>query len=247
MATQRRDGLYGSFIVHQRVPQLPYFTLMIGDWTRADARTHSVTNPFSINILKSGTGELFADPLRRDTSVDGVETSSYIYDSAVINGRGRSGGRKYPLAHFLFGTNVNHRFHLINVGGEFTYELSIDKHSLRVVAIDGKNIELIVVDSVMVHPGETIDFELEPIHWNLSKVDATYWIRGRTLRAGFGPDVLRDGVLREVRAVLIYAGASPLKDPTSSKRICSFRNPCNVFNCPFAGYPINYYKHCMFA
>ena len=247
LVAQRRDGLYGALIIHKQLPQQPYFTLLTSDWSRAEARTHSTTNPFALDSTQVGAGDLFADPSRRDTSVDGIETGAYIYDSAIINGRGRSGDRRYPLARFILSTRITHTIHVMNVGGDFAYEIEIDGHALRIVAVDGESINPVTVDSVIINPGETIDVELDPNYWQSDNTGGQYWIRAHTLREGSGPDVFRDGVIREVRAVLIYAGASPLVDPSSFKRRCTVNNPCLTYNCPYAGYPTSYYKRCISA
>ena len=48
-----------------------------------------------------------------------------------------------------------------------------------------------------------------------------------------------------VKAILHYAGASNVNEPTTVRRTCTKKYPCNVINCPFAYYPKGENTNCI--
>ncbi len=136
---------------------------------------------------------------------------------------------------------------MINAAGEFSYEMSIDDHTLWVVALDGAEIDPMEVTSAIIHPGETMDVEL-----NADQTTGQFWIRARSLIAGDAPGTnwgdkpqvrLLDPA-PEVNAILRYEGSQE-GDPSTSTFRCTSTSRCKIFNCPYPAYPRDTYKECI--
>ena len=57
LVNQRQDGLYGMLIVHPKLPTLPEYSLMVGDWSHTDYITYySMDHTFEHQY---GTGEIY--------------------------------------------------------------------------------------------------------------------------------------------------------------------------------------------
>ncbi|ELU05031.1 hypothetical protein CAPTEDRAFT_159404 [Capitella teleta] len=123
---------------------------------------------------------------------------------------------------------------------EHTYEVSIDGHVLTLVALDGQEINPIVVDSVMVHPGERVDFEV-----TFDQVPDRYWMRSRTIREHVGFDEEADGIIKGTKAIIAYNTATSQGDPATSRKVCSESDVCRVFGCPFPAYPAGDGRQCI--
>ena len=67
-------------------------------------------------------------------------------------------------------------------------EISVDDHDLKVVSSDGHTVVPLVVNSLIVTPGERFDVRIAT-----DKSPGSYWLRARTLRSGHGPDIEQDG------------------------------------------------------
>ena len=118
--------------------------------------------------------------------------------------------------------------------------VSIDRHSMRVVALEGVDMEPLTVDSFMIFPGESLDIELDA-----NKAGGQYWMRAVTLRHGKGHNPVPDGIINGVKAILRYGDVVGDDEPTSTPRDCTSSRPCRVFNCPFGGYPDSEHKICL--
>ena len=137
---------------------------------------------------------------------------------------------------------------MINSAAEFPFEISIDNHLLWIVASDGADIEPLEVTSVIIHPGETMDVEIET-----NQIPGKYWIRARIPSAGnaasytnFGQKVIPSGgYIEEVNAILKYEGTTLSGDPQSQRSSCTSEFKCRVFNCPFPNYPAADNKVCI--
>ena len=118
--------------------------------------------------------------------------------------------------------------------------VSIDRHKMRVVALEGVDIEPLSVDSFMIFVGESVDFEMDA-----NKAGGQYWMRAVTLRHGKGRNPVPDGIINGVKAILRYGDVVGDAEPTSTPRDCTSSQPCRVFNCPFGGYPDSENKICI--
>lgn len=188
--------------------------------------------------MDKGAGDLYhTHSTVRDYGVDGVEDAAFSWASGLINGRGRwREDIKLPLSVFSVKRDETVLFKMVNSGGEFFFDFSIDAHKLVVVALDGTDIEKFEVDSVILGPGETVDIEVRA-----NQPASKYWIRAKTLR-----NHMKDGEIREVKAILNYMGqtAGWKEDPTSRRQTCTSNNPCKVLNCPFPWFPRTHNKIC---
>ena len=152
IANQRRDGLVGLLVVHNTAPQIPNLPLMVSDWFHTEAHEYTLTD--------------------LETSVDGPLLPP---SSALINGRGRW-KNKAPLTIFHVEAGLQYRIRSVNSGADHPYQISVDQHKLEIVALDGQEIEPIVVDIFFLAPGERVDF--------IIKADqrvGRYWLRARTV------------------------------------------------------------------
>ena len=176
-------------------------------------------------------------------SFDDVETSALKYTSGLINGRGRqTSGERIPLSEFIVQPGASHRFRLVHTGAEFTLEVSIDEHLLNVVSTDGNDVRPVTVHSIIIFPGETVDFT---VHADANP--GLYWFRARTLVFGTG-EIQPDPrvATSDIKAIVRYTGMeTDGGDPKSYPPICSKNMPCNVFNCPFPAYPKDMNKICL--
>ena len=168
--------------------------------------------------------------------MDGSDIGIVRYVSGIINGRGRfNKDEPWPLTEFEVVQTRPHLFRLANVGGEVPLQVSIDGHRLRIMALDGIDIEPMVVDSLFLYGAERADVELyadQPI--------GHYWMRSR-----YAKDDSRDGFTLETLAIIRYAGALTGTDPTSSPRACTEETPCRVFNCPYKYLPPEFNASCV--
>ena len=235
---QRLDGLFGMLLVHERLPTMPYSAISVMDWSHHDFQHWHVTNPYDAD--RPGSGELHVNERRRFYSADSVELSSLRYQSVLINGRGRfRSNSSLPLTKFVVQPSQRHRFHIVNAGAEYTFEISIDNHMLVIVASDGARINPVTVDFLHIFPGERYEFDIFP-----NKKVSSYWFRAQTLRLGTGMYPTDSGMTDEVKAVVQYQ-ASHVSTPSTAKKKCTLTNACLVFNCPFETYHRKYHRKCI--
>jgi iron transport multicopper oxidase len=143
---QYADGLFGALIIHD--PDDPYasvpeFTVLMNEWQH-----------------KSGA-QIVTD------LGEGVYNDYFpTWVSGLINGNGRYACSEdcglptcipnHNYSVFMVSPNETYRFRVIGSTAGSTLIFGIDNHSLTVVAVDGVNIEPVVVDRVYVYFGPTI-------------------------------------------------------------------------------------------
>ena len=67
---------------------------------------------------------------------------------------------------------LQYRFRVAHTGVELPYEVSIDGHVLTLVATDGYDVTPLIVDVILINPGETADFEI-----SANQSHGKYWVR----------------------------------------------------------------------
>ncbi|CAH1249449.1 Hypp8609 [Branchiostoma lanceolatum] len=236
--SQKEDGMFGAFIVHRNRPSAPAMPLFVHDWWHEEFLSLDVDSWY---MRHRGPGRLFGTWFSRGFSFDGVELTAVHFTSALINGRGRYNGNNAPLTKFTISSGGSLRFRMIHSGAEFTFRVSIDAHSMTVVANDGHDVESVQVQSIIIYPGESYDFEVLG-----NQPNGVYWIRAETLWSGRGPNFESKNRTQEVRAILAYQYASSDEDPTTTKPTCSEENPCRVLNCPFPAFPAGSHTECIY-
>lgn len=170
-------------------------------------------------------------------SIEGASFSMFHMESGLINGRGRyydqSGNHNgAPLSSFEVTNGKTYRFRMIANGVLYPWRLSIDNHSLVVIASDGMDIEPITVQSIIINPGERYDFLL-----SAHQHPSNYWIRAKTLEINLN---------HTAEAILHYKGARD-EEPSSPPHTCTQTNKCVTLNCPFTKFPPGYNSTCINA
>ncbi|XP_066263245.1 uncharacterized protein [Branchiostoma lanceolatum] len=237
LGSQKEDGLYGAFIVHKNsMPTTPSLPLFLQDWW------HDNFNEVDVDGKTEALGQFFPLSQDRGYSFDGNLLTIMNFKSALINGRGRYNNSSAPLTTCEISRGEALRFRLIHAGAEYTFRVSIDAHSMTVVANDGHDVEPVQVQSILVFPGESYDFEVVG-----DQPSGNYWIRAQTLWAGKGPDVEPEDRLQEVKAILAYGNAPADKDPMTTMQTCTENSPCQVLNCPFPAFPQGSNTECVYV
>ena len=220
----RADGAFGLFIVHEKLPDIPHYPLLVNHWIHLPFYEYMITNPYK--KLRKGA---IAGPAQHTYSfehlnmekpvawrtIDGVRLSSMVFTSALINGRGQYRNNKAPLPWFTVEPNTWNGFYMINPGVEYTFEISIDQHKMEIVDLGVGEVEPITVDAVYLNPGERVRVRVRT-----KRRPGNYWIRSKTL----------DGQ-GEALAVLHYNGADK-DEPETKPNECTDAKPCVIYNCP---------------
>ena len=69
-----------------------------------------------------------------------------------------------------------YRFRVINVGTIYPFRISVDQLEITIIASDGYDLKLQLIESFVIHPGERFDFLLRADR----QVD-NYWIRTKSI------------------------------------------------------------------
>lgn len=167
---QRSDGIFGALIIREPKSELPpsiqkYYSsdledcvMIVQDWDHKIGSNifssfhHSIGNNKPKNILINGKGR-YIDHLNNDSKNKEWKPTPYEVFTTV--------------------KGTNKRFRVINSGFlNCPIEVSIDNHTLIVIAFDGHYIEPIHVDTINIYAGERFDFILFP-----NQAISNYWIR----------------------------------------------------------------------
>lgn len=235
---QMTNGLYGPLVIHPRSTTDPTmtndspgpgpdvdvadeFVLMFQDWNH-DWDSNLVTMKMRWGIYSRGK------KYQSTKTHAGVRYSGFVFHSGLVNGRGRfydndGHHNDAPLSIFTVQQGKRYKLRLMNPSDIYPFRVSVDDHPLLVVSSDGEDLEPVLVESVIVHPGERFDVIID-----CNQTRANYWIRGQTLEVDH---------THVAEAILHYIGAPENSEPKSSRQSCSGLDPCPVLNCPFLYYP----------
>ena len=239
IAYQRMDGLFGNLIVHSAEPTHTYYPVNVMDWWHPTAEVIRTDDSDRSN---GGPGEYMQFlPLRR-TGTDNVFVSRINHFSTLVNGRGRTTSKPKPFPYEVFDVKKGEatRFHLVHSGAEHPYEVSIDRHALTIVGLEAGPIKPLTVDSFIIVPGQSVEFELTPV-----KNQGHYWMRFVSLGESDGFFTSPDGIIHEGRAIIKYTNTEGVKNPKSKPRKCKADHHCLVFNCPLQSFPDHLNKRCI--
>ena len=145
---QRADGVSGPLIVHEYEKDdinkglydfdLPEHVISVTDWTnmttldKFTGHFHNDVDNKASDILINGRGTLAAV-----TSMVNSSVVSYT-----------------PRATFTVKSGFRYRFRLINTGALYCpIQFSIDNHNLTIIATDGKPVDSVVVQSLIIFAG----------------------------------------------------------------------------------------------
>ncbi|XP_043195467.1 laccase-1-like isoform X2 [Amphibalanus amphitrite] len=159
---QRSDGAYGALTIRQPKEldvhgalfdtDLSEHLILLTDWIKEMAVERFVSHHHSLGTNKPET--------------------------ILINGRGRPVGHHRnsshtPLAEFVVKQGLRHRLRLISNGVmNCPLSVSVDNHTLTVIASDGYNVQPELADSVVVYAGERYDVIL-----TADQPPGVYWMK----------------------------------------------------------------------
>jgi FtsP/CotA-like multicopper oxidase with cupredoxin domain len=247
---QRDDGLFGALVVRpmpskeeekEKENIIDRHVLLINDWDPKN----SASETFWYMMNKQSPLKPNLDPyLVRDAAGDFLEPYQTNL-SFLVNGKGRHWNMEErsfngaPLTTLEVSEGETHRVRVVNAGMTFPYRLSIDSHSLVLVASDGSELQPVEVESIIMWPGERYDFLVK-----LDQQPDAYWIRATSLVVGPYEDFVKPMGL----CVLRYEGASreePAGKPDDFQRPCSADSRCKVANCPFPKFHEDRHSDCL--
>ncbi|XP_031570019.1 laccase-4-like [Actinia tenebrosa] len=232
---QKADGLFGALIIHRSIPSVPYFVMMFSDWFLKHSTEIEISSP--LRITRKGYGDMFYADQKRSYMFDGTLEGPIHYWSGLVNGKGRH-GNKAPLSIFTVKPGKKYVIHMINTGLAYPYRFFIHQHQLTVVESDGHRVKPVQIDSGIVFPGESYNFE-----FTANQNPGRYWIKGVNMRTTTVLGSAPDGEVWDALAILQYEGAESNDDPTTEERNCTADNPCRVLNCPWDIYSKLWYPN----
>lgn len=167
---QEQEGLYGAIVVRKRTDdpyyrqadRLPDYPVVLSDWTNRKAREvnrllHTGSDWFSI---KKGSVQSYWEALRAGhlrtrlkndwKRMTAMDISDVYYDCFLIDGK-----QSRELPELQGGGKV--RLRIVNGAASTYFWLQYAGGKLRVVASDGKDVEPVEVDRMMIAVSETYD------------------------------------------------------------------------------------------
>jgi FtsP/CotA-like multicopper oxidase with cupredoxin domain len=160
---QQQSGLYGAIVIHKRnEPPVKEYTLLLSDWTdenpaQVDRSLHNATDWYAI---RKGSTQSYAEAIsaghfktkltnewKRMTAMD---VSDVYYDRFLANGKPEN-----SAPQFKAGDKVKLR--VINGSSSTYFWLQFAGSKLSVVANDGKDVEPVEVDRMIIAVSETYD------------------------------------------------------------------------------------------
>lgn len=149
---QRADGVYGPLIVREY--ERDDVNKGLFDFDLAD-HVITVTDWTNLTTLDKFTGHFHNDIDNKasDILINGRGTMAAVKSSVDSSLTGQT-----PRATFTVKPGYRYRFRLINSGVLYCpIEFSIDNHNLTIIATDGKPVDSVVVQSLIIFAG-TLDF-----------------------------------------------------------------------------------------
>jgi FtsP/CotA-like multicopper oxidase with cupredoxin domain len=160
---QEQSGMYGALIIHKRLePVIKEYTIVLSDWTNekpseVHRRLHNATDWYAIKkkstqdygqAIKEGYLKTkFNNEWKRMLAMD---VSDVYYDRFFINGQSTS-----EIPDFKAGEKVKLR--IMNGSASTYFWLKYTGSKLEVVANDGKDVEPVEVDRMIIAVSETYD------------------------------------------------------------------------------------------
>jgi len=160
---QQQSGLYGAIIIHKKnEPPVKEYTVLLSDWTdenpdQVDRSLHNATDWYGI---RKGSTQSYAEAIgeghfktkltnewKRMTAMD---VSDVYYDRFLVNGKSEN-----QAPQFKAGDKVKIR--VINGSSSTYFWLQFAGSKLSVAANDGKDVEPVEVDRMIIAVSETYD------------------------------------------------------------------------------------------
>lgn len=163
---QEQSGMYGAIVIHKRNTEPgKELTVLLSDWTnekpeRIERSLHNATDWYAIKkgatqdylqaIKANRLGTKVANEWKRMLAMD---VSDVYYDLFTVNGK-----REYDATQFKAGDRV--RLRVINGSSSTYFWLRYGGGKITVVATDGKDVQPVEVDRLIVGVSETYDVEV---------------------------------------------------------------------------------------
>jgi FtsP/CotA-like multicopper oxidase with cupredoxin domain len=160
---QQQSGLYGAFIIRKREePKIKEYTMLLSDWTnenpdQVDRSLHNATDWYGIRkgstqsyLEAIGAGQFKTKLTNEWKRMAAMDVSDVYYDKFLINGKPVT-----QAPQFKAGDTV--RLRIINGSSSTYFWLKYSGSRLMVVANDGKDVEPVEVDRMLIAVSETYD------------------------------------------------------------------------------------------
>ena len=191
-------GIQGPLIVKDRPDDLPAkrgddplpefddeFVSMFQDWGSGTGESAFLTASFVHWFAAYSYGLEENECYEETKNAAGITTSDNDFHSATVNGmgwrfdeEGNPINDNLPLEVYMVEEGGKYRFRLISASVIFSFMVSVDHHTLNVIAMDGHDIQTYQADYVVLFPGDRFDFWIDasdPLGTGL------YWMRFETL------------------------------------------------------------------
>ena len=163
---QEQVGMYGALIIYKRgeIPATEY-TMVLSDWTNEKPNEvhRSLHNATDWYAIQKGTTQDYLQAVKEGqlkTKITNewkrmlaMDVSDVAYDRFLINGK-----LEDHAPQFKVGDKVKLR--IINAGSSSYFWLKYSGGKMNVVASDGKDVEPVIVDRMMIAVSETYDVEV---------------------------------------------------------------------------------------
>ena len=269
---QRTDGLFGPLIIRdppdvvdaienvagpfQDIPS--QHTLIFSDWqllASIDISVEFAPGPQLTLIDRVPPLQGFSG-YTPTLGVDASDIGPVPYFSGLINGKGRHvkvgqydetvNYTQSRLSVFAVSNDETYRFRMIGGQGLFAFLVSIDEHTLTVIATDGMPVQPVEVQYIIIHAGERYDFLLNTKSADETSSTSNFMIRAVTLEADqqagrlltmqhFAEAILHYGSPDDEIPSTMYESIESNSTPFS--QTCNDTNRCLVLNCPFLAFP----------
>lgn len=201
---QQQSGMYGAIVIRkQNEPNKKEHTLLLSDWTdenpeEVDRSLHNATDWYGI---KKGSTQSYAEAIRAGhfktkltnewKRMTAMDVSDVYYDYFFSNGKPDN-----HAMNFKAGDTVT--LHVVNGSSSTYFWLNYGGGKIIVVANDGKDVEPVVVDRLLIAVAETYDVrvvlpENKSYAFTATAEDRT---KSTTLWLGMGEKVNADSMPR---------------------------------------------------
>ena len=171
---------------------------MRDDASDVNIELYDADRPDHVIVINDWSNQIFIDKYAMFVNSHGSES----IDDVLINGRGvdvnpaneAKSLRTFdaPRAEFFVDHGLRYRFRMINAGIQFCpLELSVDEHSLLLIAVDGNPIGPLEVQSIILGAGERVDFVL-----HADQEPDNYWIKVKGLADCELNEIFQTAILR---------------------------------------------------
>ncbi|MGH7557528.1 MAG: multicopper oxidase family protein [Gemmatimonadota bacterium] len=162
-------GLLGSLVIEEREPHIPYdreYTLMLDDWLPTEPEPASARAESGMGgmmermrgMMGGQEGGMMGDRVMqgRGGGMMLVDPARPNYADLLVNGRPPSDPPTFEVRH---GQRV--RFRLVNPASATLFRVAVAGHRMTVTHTDGRPVEPVTVDALLIGMGERYDVVIE--------------------------------------------------------------------------------------